>query len=408
MLQLSEGQSGREKGCGKMKSKVAERELQTAQVSDLCRRRLLSYADSFYELAKSYDKEFVAGDMSRQEMLMERRLWENRQMIRGHLKEMAKIMTEAACEVLVYHPMDRRHKKRLVQHMRDEGILVESPMFLPRAKGRNAVIMTMRSRKGLRISTEEVSDMISVLLDRRLQPSATSPYMVESTPQSYILEEEAGYSVMTGFSRAVKEEETVSGDNYAVVESEKGTITVMLSDGTGSGEIAGRDSGRVLDLMEKMLEAGYETDAAINMVNSALFALGEDKNHPTLDICEVDLYQGNCALRKVGGAVTFLKRGLEVEQLAMGSLPLGIFQQVEVQPIYRQLKDGDYLIMVSDGVVDAFGEDNYEVSMANAIAAIQDRNPGEIAERLLRIALRTSGGRIRDDMTIGVIGIWET
>ena len=148
-------------------------------------------------------------------------------------------------------------------------------------------------------------------------------------------------------------------------------------------------------------------DAAINMVNSALFALGEDKNHPTLDISEIDLYQGSCALRKVGGAVTFLKRGLEVEQLTTASLPLGIFQQVEVQPIYRQLKDGDYLIMVSDGVVDAFGEDNYEVSMVNAIAAIQDRNPGEMAERLLRMTLRTAGGRIRDDMTIGVIGIWE-
>lgn len=391
-----------------MKRKVEERELQTAQMSDLCRRRLLSYADSFYELAKSYDKEFAFEDMSRQEVLMERRLWENRQMIRGHLKEMAKIMTEAACDVLVYRPMDRRHKKLLTQHMWNEGIMVENPCYLPRDKDRTAVILTMSSRKGLRIPTEEVSDMISVILNRRLQPSTASPYMVESAPQSYILEEETGYTVMTGFSRAVKEEETVSGDNYAVVETEKGKMTVMISDGTGSGEIAGRDSGRVLDLMEKMLEAGYDMDAAINMANSALFALGEDKNHPTLDICEVDLYQGSCAVRKVGGAVTFLKRGLEVEQLATGSLPLGIFQQVEVQPIYRQLRDGDYLIMVSDGVVDAFGEDNYEVSMVNAIAAIQDRNPGEMAERLLRIALRTAGGRVKDDMTIGVIGIWET
>lgn len=390
-----------------MRRKVEERELQTAQVSDLCRRRLLNYADSFYELAKSYDKEFALGDMSRQEVLMERRLWENRQMIRGHLKEMAKIMTEAACDVLVYRPMDRHHKKLLIRSMWDEGIMVENPCYLPRDNERIAMVLTMNSRKGLRIPTEEVVDMISVVLNRRLQPSAASPYMVESTPQSYILEEETGYTVLTGFARAVKEDETISGDNYAVVESEKGKMTVMISDGTGSGEIAGRDSGRVLDLMEKMLEAGYETEAAINMVNSALFALGEDKNHPTLDICEIDLYQGNCAIRKVGGAVTFLKRDLEVEQLATGSLPLGIFQQVEVQPIYRQLHDGDYLIMVSDGVVDAFGEENYEVSMVNAIAAIQDKNPGEMSERLLRTALRAAGGRIRDDMTIGVIGIWE-
>lgn len=390
-----------------MWQRAESREVHTAQVSDLCRRRLLGYADSFYELAKSYDKEFIHGDMNRQELLLERRLWENRRMIQGHLKEMAKIMTEAACDVLVYRPMDRRDKKVLIQSMWDEGIVVENPVVLPRGNDRTAIILTMNSRKGLRIPTEEAADMISVILNRRLMPSAASPYMVESVPQSYILEEETSYTVLTGFSRAVKEDETVSGDNYAVVETDKGKMTVMISDGTGSGEIAGRDSGRVLDLMEKMLEAGYDTEAAINMVNAALFALGEDKNHPTLDICEIDLYGGDCALRKVGGAVTFLKRGQEVEQLAAGSLPLGIFQQVEVQPVHRQLQDGDYLIMVSDGVIDAFGEENYEITMANAIAALQDRNPGEIAERLLRLALRMGGGHIRDDMTIGVIGIWE-
>ena len=58
--------------------------------------------------------------------------------------------------------------------------------------------------------------------------------------------------------------------------------------------------------------------------------------------------------------------------------------------------------------MDAFGEDSYEKDMASAISGIQDRNPGEIAERLLRMALCASGGRVRDDMTIGVIGIWKT
>lgn len=385
-----------------------EKELQTAQVSDLCRQRLLNYADSFYELARSYDGEFEPEQENRETVLMERRLWENRQIISGHLVEMAKIMTEAAREVLVYWPMEGKKKRRLVQALAEEGIRVEGPCYLPREGGRQAVVLTMYTSKGATVSAEDAADMISVLLDRRFAPSVTSPSVVESSPQSFVLEEETGFLALTGFARAVKEGEEVSGDNYAVLEAEKGKVTVMLSDGTGSGEKAGRDSEKVLDLMEKMLEAGYETDTAVNMVNTALFVAGTDSNHPTLDICEIDLYQGNCQLRKIGGAVTFLKRGHEVEQLVTGNLPLGIFGQVEVQPLCRQLQDNDYIIMVSDGVVDAFGREDYENTMVSIIAGIQDRNPGEIAERLLQIALHASAGRVYDDMTIGVIGVWET
>ncbi len=389
-----------------MRRKREEKELQTAQVSDLCRRRLLSYADSFHELARSYDREFVPESGGREAVLTQRRLWESRQIISGHLDEMAKIMTEAACEVLSFSPMEGKKKRLLTQALAEEGIQVEAPHYLPREDGRQAVVLTMSTRRGSRISVEDAADMISVLLDRRLAPAAGSPYVVETDPQSFVLEEETGFLALTGFAKATKEDETVSGDNYAVVDAGKGRVTVMLSDGTGSGERAGRDSEQVLDLMEKMLEAGYDIDAAINMVNTALFTAGEDVNHPTLDICDIDLYGGSCQLRKVGGAATFLNRNQEVEQVAMGNLPLGIFGQMEVLPVERKLQDGDYLIMVSDGVVDAFGAE-YENTMSSVIAGIQDHSPGEIAEHLLRLALCASGGKIRDDMTIGVIGVWE-
>lgn len=395
-------------GLGVIRRKEENKELQTAQVSDLCRQRLLNYADSFNELAKSYDREFEPEQGSREAILMERRLWESRQIISRHLNEMAKIMTEAASEMLAFWPMEAKKRRLLAQALAQEGIHAEGLHYLPRDNGRTALVLTMNTRRGMKISAEEAADMISVLLDKRMQLSVTSPSVVDTSPQSFILEEETGFLALTGFSKATKESETVSGDNYAVIEAEKGRMTIMLSDGTGSGEKAGRDSEKVLDLMEIMLEAGYGAEEAINMVNTALFVAGEDNNHPTLDICDIDLYQGSCQLRKVGGAATFLKRLGEVEQLAAGNLPLGIFQQIKIQPLCKKLQDGDYLIMVSDGVVDAFGEGEYEQTLPGVISGIQDRNPGEIADRLLRYAIRASGGKIQDDMTIGVIGIWES
>ena len=324
------------------------------------------------------------------------------------MNEMAKIMTEVACEVLCYRPMEEKKKRLIVRAMHEEGIRVENPCYISRDDGNESVVLTMSTEKRAGASAEEAADMISVLLDRRLQLSASSPFVIDRNPQSFILEKEARFLALTGFARAIKENETVSGDNYAVLEAERGRLTVMLSDGTGSGEQAGKDSEQVLDLTEKFLEAGYSTDAAVKMINTALFAMGEDKNHPTLDICEIDLYSGSCELRKVGGAATFLKREREIEQLSESNLPLGIFQQAQLQPIQRGLRDGDYLVMVSDGVVDAFEELDYENTMCAVLAEMKEQNPGELADKLLREALIAAGGRIKDDMTVGVIGIWET
>lgn len=399
-------QIGRQKAGQKMKT--AEREVRAAQVSDLCRRRLLNYADSFNELARSYDGKFQPETEDRQAVLSERRLWENRQVLREHLKEMAKIMTEVACEVVCYRPMEERKKRLLIRAMREEGITAAEPCYINRGDGRETVVLTMSTERRAGVSVEEVTDMISVLLNRRLQPAVTGPYVVDQIPHSFVLEQEARFLALTGFSRAIEEGETVSGDNYAVLEAERGRLTVMLSDGTGSGEQAGKDSGQVLDLMEKFLEAGYGTDAAIGMVNTALFVTGGDNNHPTLDVCEIDLYSGRCELRKIGGAATFFKKEERVELLTEGSLPLGIFQQTKAEPICRTMEDGSYLFLVSDGIIDAFGEQEYEHAVSGIIADMKEQNPGEMADRLLRAALIAAQGHIRDDMTVGVIGIWET
>ena len=57
-------------------------------------------------------------------------------------------------------------------------------------------------------------------------------------------------------------------------------------------------------------------------------------------------------------------------------------------------------------MVDAF-EEAYEDALLQAVEAAETQNPGGMAEWLLRAALRAGKGRVKDDMTIGVIGIWE-
>lgn len=381
--------------------------IQTAQVTDMCRRKLLDYADTFQELAKSYDGGFAPGDGDRQTVLASRRLWESRQIIKGQWNEMARIMSAVAGEVMCSRPMEEKRKKTLIQVLREEGIRVENPCYMQREDGRESVVLTMSADRPTSVSGEDAAEIISAVLDRPFQLASRSPYVIEKEPRSFVLDQRAAYLALTGFARVTRENEKVSGDNYASVEPDKGRLAVMLSDGTGSGEQAGQDSGQVLDLMEKLLEAGYGADAAISAVNTVVFAAGEDRRHPTLDLCDIDLYQGSFQLRKVGGAASFFKRGAFVDTLATGNLPLGIFQRVETLPICRQLQDGDFLVMVTDGVVDAFGAEEYENGILRALSCMDNRNPEEFAQKLLRQAICAGRGRIRDDMTVAVIGIWD-
>ena len=219
--------------------------------------------------------------------------------------------------------------------------------------------------------------------------------------------EEPPYHLLTGFAKAVKETEKVSGDSYSFFESDTGRILMLLSDGVGSGEEAHRESSRVIEMMERLLEAGFGKEPAVQMVNGAMAAAGQEQVMSTLDICDIDLYTGTCEFVKVGAASTYIKRGRLVDRLSSRNLPLGVFWQMTPEIQNRTLQSGDYIIMLSDGVLDALSEGIGEEALPEIIGRMEYNNPGEIANQILAYAIGQSRGRIRDDMTVLVTGIWD-
>lgn len=391
-----------------MRGKTQIEAARSLEISDYGRRRLLTYADSFRELARSMEeKDAEEYSPDRNAVLEAGRLKENQQVLRDNLNEMAQIMDRVASEVFRLRPLEEKKRKEIVHALKSEGILVTDIYYIDRPGERTGIGITMRSSNETAHTGEQVADMLSVLLDKRIEVSVASPYAVDGEPRHFVFVEEAAYVVLSGTARAVKEGEEKSGDNYSVIESERGKLTALLSDGMGSGEKASADSELILDLMEKMLEAGYPLTGALNLVNSTLVARAEKQNMSTLDICDLDLYEGTCFFYKMGAAATFLKRDHVVEQIESNSLPLGIFRGLEPQVSSRRLMDGDYIIMMTDGVLDALGQNRYEETMRQIISSVKEQNPKEIARSILQFVLHCCGGHIQDDMTILVLGIWE-
>ncbi|MCD7725398.1 MAG: SpoIIE family protein phosphatase [Clostridiales bacterium] len=386
------------------------------------RQRLLTYAESFRDLADLFEEEEELSDSGtiqttedRQDYLWHRKLQENQELLAENLKEMAHIMSEVAKETCRYRPMGERRFRQMSRILRESGISLRNFFETEHEDGHVEFSLTMKYESSKyrklgeseHISIEDVADFISVAMNMRLcAASNTSMYLTDNY-HTYYFQEEPAYHLLTGVAKAVKETEKISGDNYSFYEADTGKMMVLLSDGMGSGEKACEDSRRVIEVMESFLAAGFRMEAAVQMINGALAAAGPEQNMSTLDLCDINLYTGECGFVKAGAACTYIKRGRLVERLSAQNLPLGVFGQIQAERMDRTLQNGDYIVMMSDGVLDALSQGIGEEVLTEMIGRMDYASPGEIANQILTYCIKQSNGQIRDDMTVLVTGIWN-
>ena len=107
---------------------------------------------------------------------------------------------------------------------------------------------------------------------------------------------------------------------------------------------------------------------------SILLAGNQWQEPAAVDMALIDQYSGTCQFLKLGAACTYIKRGNWVECIKSTSLPMGVFQEVDMETITKKLYDGDFVIMVSDGIVDALDEPDKEEAMGRIIMDIKTSN----------------------------------
>jgi len=372
-------------------------------IQDYGKQKLLEYADSLRELADSFpDMQEIEGE-SAGERLREQELAEQQHIFAKQIKELSDMIDGIAREKRKIEFLGEKRYKQIVKELRMEGIFIRD-FVLVYAEDYRQCSMKIRAKKN-GITIDDVAGFLSVLLDIRLQPQRNSNFFITEEWQSFILTEEPPYHVMMGVAKATKQGETVSGDNCQCFEYGEGQMAVLLSDGMGSGEAACTCSESVLEMMQKLLSAGFSTEASTQMVNGLLMT--GKKNTSTLDVCNIDLYQGICRFCKVGAAPSFLKRDNLVEQISSRNLPLGLLEDVETESAKRMLMDGDYVILFSDGILDALHHSLGESALAEIVSRFPARNPNELANDILRFVLHQCKGKIWDDMTVIAVGFWE-
>lgn len=150
--------------------------------------------------------------------------------------------------------------------------------------------------------------------------------------------------------------EKLCGDAYESFYDHEGRYCIVLSDGMGTGGRAAVDGAMTAALAGRMLQAGFRFDSVLRIINSALIVKSGDESLATLDTVRIDLYTGHLQGVKAGAAPAFLYSRGQVVRLAASTLPIGILREIESEQYEDYIREGDFLVMVSDGVCDGESE----------------------------------------------------
>lgn len=213
------------------------------------------------------------------------------------------------------------------------------------------------------------------------------------------LEETPVYSATVGTASMGAGGSSITGDACIAKHCDGGRLLMVLCDGMGHGEAARSQSEKTLELLQLLLEAGYSRRQAIVAVNGIMLSTGQEC-FTTVDLCDVDLWSGHVLCEKLGACATWVVRGDHLKKVEASSLPLGILEEARPSHVEYTLHSGDILLLMSDGVADAFRD---EEDLKHAILESLYIQPQRMADALLRAALLAGGDAPRDDMTVMVL-----
>lgn len=335
------------------------------------------------------------------------KILETREAMAIQLNEMADIIEHYTKPVYdgkkVLFGMEDYIKRKL----RERKILMRKISLHENDKGRFEIRIAAKKKKKSEVRIEMMEKILSLAVGRKMRTASEDVLELTEEFCEYIFLEEVNFITISGSARRTREGEDRSGDNFTYIKLNSGQTFMSICDGMGSGKRAQNYSETVIDLLEQLLESGFGESTALKLINSVLLTGNQWQEPAAVDMALLDQYSGICQFLKMGAACTYIKRGNWVECIRSTSLPMGVLDEVDMETITKKLYDGDFIIMISDGIVDSLKCEDKEGAMGRIIMDIETASPREMAWEILTKSLEMAEGIPKDDMTVLCTGIWD-
>lgn len=342
-------------------------------------------------------------DLYQHDMRWKRQIYDSRQFVAEQLSGVSQVMEDLAKEIKREGQAMYRQEAQIREALEKLGLSIHGIEILSLDPGRVEIEVVHAYTRGFDECRKMIAPLLSDILDENISVMSETAVHPREGLSMVTFGSAKAYEVNTGVAVVSKGRDLLSGDSFSTVELGNGTFAVSISDGMGNGERARMESSAALGMLEKLLQSGMDEKLAVKSVNSILLLRSPDEFYATVDMALIDQYSAQTTFMKIASAPSFIRRGSEVIPITSSNLPIGIIKDIDVDLISMQLRAGDILIMMTDGIYDAPGYAvNKEIWMKRMIQELEGDDPQDLADSLLEKVIRYQGNEIHDDMTIVV------
>ena len=412
---------------------LADRVCSNCNMKSMCWKRELHYTyAAFEELIQNYERksDIVPEEIERKcirrtallkntedivnkhiiNEMWRTRLSEGRELLANQICNMAGSVGEIVEDFNSEIQIDTSMEKLICRALDKNRIKYNDIMCLNDKLGRLSIKFSLNACSGRQMCVKDLLPIVNGATEKCMCISDEGCSIDPLTNMCKVtMVETPKFHVVSNVARQCKDGEKFNGDSYSFGKLLDGSYMSIISDGMGSGPQAGRESEAAVELIEKFTSAGFSKITAINTVNSIMtMRFSEEEKFSTIDLSSIDLYTGEIDFMKVGAVATFLKSGDRLEIIKSRSLPIGVLDKADIDIQQNKLKNGDIIVMISDGVSDYNDENVGRVDwIVDYLGKNNCNDPKDLAEGLLSEAKRLSGNKVKDDMTVLVSKIYS-
>ncbi|MBA4534297.1 stage II sporulation protein E [Brevibacillus halotolerans] len=337
---------------------------------------------------------------------LKKQIQDSRKLVADQLSGVSRVMSDFAREIQREGVALSLQEKQVSKALEGLGLSVRRVDIHSLEEGKVDIEISQPSCYGRDECAKIVAPMLTEVLGENIIVKERHCEAFKDQHCKMCLASAKTYEIEIGVAGAAKGGKLLSGDSFKTMDLGNGKVAVAISDGMGNGERAFLESQSALDMLQQLLKSGLDEKLSIKTVNSVLALRSSDEMFATVDLAVIDLQTAMTRFIKIGSTPSFIKRGNDVFMVSANNLPVGILEDIEVDIVTRNLKAGDLLIMMSDGIFEAPRHiENRPMWMKRLISQLETEDPQEISDLLLEKVIREHCGEIVDDMTVLVARI---